>query len=211
MKALSWALAVLALANGSPSLATAAEADAWEALLGLRGALAAEAPLAAAFVQAFTPAGFSGGEEETGSVTFGLPECLRWDYDDPDPKSYLLCGHMAWTWNRGEADGRRYLVAADEERGLDLLRLRIEELRSRYRAELVTAAGGLLRVRLAPVATGGEIADAELTIAEGGRRLTALRYRDAEGNETRFTFHAYASVPRAARFDPPSGVTWIQD
>jgi len=198
---------VLLLAAPGPG--EAQPPDAWAPLGRLRAELQGPAPVEARFEQTFIPAGFTEGEQETGSVAFSLPECLRWDYDEPFPKSYLLCGHTAWSWNRGEEAGRRYLVAADEEGGLDLLRLNVDQLRQRYRAGAEAASEGRWRVRLAPLSKETPILDAELLIEPGGERIATLLYHDREGNLTRFTFDDYRPVARRGLFEPPAGLHWL--
>ena len=86
-----------ALANDNP----------WDALESLRGGLRAQSPLQADFVQTYTPAGFTDGESEQGRVAISLPQCLRWDYAEPFPKSFTLGGETAWFWNPGEPKGHR--------------------------------------------------------------------------------------------------------
>jgi len=187
----------------------AQQEEAWVHLVLLRTSLEAPGGVAATFEQTFIPAGFTEGEQETGQVAFDLPVCLRWDYDEPFPKSYLLCGHTAWSWNRGEESGRRYVVGAEDESGLELLRLDLEQLRERYRATVEAAADGRWRVQLEPQGEETPILDAELLIEREGDRLAALAYHDREGNLTRFTFSDYRPVADPSRFDPPRTLSWI--
>lgn len=183
--------------------------DAWVHLALLRTSLEAPGGVAATFEQTFIPAGFTEGEQETGHVAFDLPVCLRWDYDEPFPKSYLLCGHTAWSWNRGEESGRRYVVGAEDETGLALLRLDIDQLRAHYRATVETATDGRWRLQLEPRGEETPILDAELLIESEGDRLAALAYHDREGNLTRFTFSGYQPVSDPGRFDPPRTLHWL--
>ena len=101
------AVAIVLLFAGSS--AAQDEIDAWARLEALRDRLEGE-DVRADFVQTFLPAGFSAGDEESGILYLAIPECLRWDYQQPYPKTYLVCGQEAFTWNEGETQGRRFLL-----------------------------------------------------------------------------------------------------
>ncbi len=190
--------------------ATPASADGWDALRALRARLESQTQ-AADFVQEYVPAGFSSGDRETGRLTLALPGCLRWDYDEPFPKSYLLCAERVWTWNPGESSGRTFEIDAQEERGLDLLRLGVERLAERYTAELVGDPGATA-IRLEPLGPAAEISVATLTLSADGGGLAELSYRDVEGNTTRFEFSGQRPLAAAAAdLSPPGELTWIED
>lgn len=187
-----------------------AAADGWATLRQLRTRLEAQ-PQVADFRQEYLPAGFSSGDSETGRLTLALPGCLRWDYHEPFPKSYLLCGETVWTWNPGESSGRTFVVDSEEGRGLDLLRLGVERLAERYTAELVETAEAATAVRLEPLGAATEIADATLTL-DGDGGLAELTYRDVEGNTTRFAFSGRRPLAEgAADLRPPDDLTWIEE
>jgi outer membrane lipoprotein-sorting protein len=182
--------------------------DAWSRIETLRKSLAESGPQVARFTQTYVPNGFSSGESESGMLYLALPDCLRWDYDEPYPKSFLLCGQDVYAWNRGETAGRRSRVDAKQEAGLDLLLLSVAELRTRYQAAAGAAPGEISLVPLRAPASAP--ADATLILDAGGKRLAGLSYRDREGNLTRFTLGDYR--PRGAAekdvFQPPAGVSW---
>jgi outer membrane lipoprotein-sorting protein len=188
--------------------APSAAADSWTRIEGLRKALAEDGALVAHFTQSYVPGGFSSGESESGTLYLALPDCLRWDYDEPYPKSFLLCGQDVYSWNRGESLGRRSRVDAREEVGLDLLLLSVEELRSRYQANPGATAEEISLVTLR--APAGAPAQATLRVDAAGRRLTGLSYVDREGNQTRFELSDYR--PRKADerdvFQPPAKISW---
>ena len=210
-RALPIAPAAIVLAVSAALAAAPAAADGWSELRSLRARLEAR-PQTAEFTQEYLPAGFSSGDSETGSLTLALPGCLRWDYDEPFPKSYLLCDETVWTWNPGESSGRTFAVDPERERGLDLLRLGVERLAERYTAELVEASGAGTEIRLEPLGPATEIAGATLRLAPGDGRLAELSYRDVEGNTTRFRFgDPLPLAPDAADLRPPAELTWIQD
>jgi len=190
--------------SASPSVA----GDAWPRVEGLRRSLADSGSLAARFTQTYVPKGFASGESESGTLFLALPDCLRWDYDEPYPKSFLLCGQDVYAWNRGESVGRHSRVDARQEVGLDLLLLSVDELRTRYSATAGAAPGEISLVPLHAPASAP--AQATLVLDPSGKRLSGLSYRDREGNLTRFELSEYRSRAAAEKdiFQPPSGISW---
>jgi outer membrane lipoprotein-sorting protein len=196
------------VAFGAPA---AENGRAWEWLVDVRERLEAEAPLIADFSQTFVPVGFSTGDEETGTVSLNLPECVRWDYEEPFPKTFLLCRDQVYSWNEGEPSGRFYQLDSEDQEGLDLLRLRVEALHIRYSATIGEEETGAVTVRLIPLDTEGAIVEAILTISRPDLELQSLTYRDREGNRTRFALSLYRPLDATRVFEPPEDLAWIED
>ena len=183
--------------------------DPWAALTAVRESLIAAGPTAAEFTQAYVPAGFSAGEEEHGRLALALPDCLRWDYRDPYPKSFLLCGGEAFYWNPEDKTGRRYPVDRQREPGLDLLLLGVEQLRERYQATAAAGEAGRVEIDLAPregEAAPKGFASAHLVVDAASHRLVELSYLDPEGNLSRFTISGYGPLAADGLFSPPEGI-----
>ena len=204
-------LVVLA-APASPVSGAEPDGDAWASLAALRDDLRAASPLAASFTQTYVPSGFSTGDAEAGALYLDLPRCLRFEYREPFPKNYLLCGDWVYTWNPEEPSGRRFLVDDSEAEGIDLLRLEIEALRGRYRAEFAAMESDRDVIRLVPVDPVAEISEAsvELTRASNGPRLAALAYVDRGGNRTRFEITGYGALETRAAFATPA-IEWLDN
>jgi hypothetical protein len=204
MMALTWA--------GTVHAQTAAAPDPWKVLQGVRQSLVDSGPTAAAFTQTYIPAGFSSGDSESGRLALALPDCLRWDYQDPYPKGFLLCGGVAHSWNSQDKKGRRYRIDRKNEPGLDLLLLGVDDLKNRYRATSRILDGGRIAVDLAPLAAKGrqveELTDASFVVDPAAQRLAEVSYHDREGNLTRFVIKDYKGLPRQGQFSPPSGIRW---
>lgn len=201
----SLALACGALAAAGPE---APAIDPWRALSELRLHLAASGALVANFRQTYVPAGFATGDEEGGRVALALPDCLRWDYTEPYPKSYLLCGSRLHTWVAGEPQGERLHVDAREEAGLDLLLLPVEQLQVRYTAVARAASGGIIEVELVPTGPTSRIARAEISFDLPSQRPTALSYRDRDGNLSAFRFESFELLDDDTLFTPPTTLIW---
>ena len=197
----------LAVFAGTPG-SIAAQNDPWAVLSGVRQSLVEAGPTEASFTQTYIPAGFSSGEKETGRMSLSLPDCLRWDYQDPYPKSFLLCGGLAHAWNPEDKSGRRYRVDRRNEPGLDLLLLGLDDLRTRYQATMKSVEAGRIEVTLSPKEKMAELADAILTVDPAKQRLVAVAYHDREGNLTRFEIKDYRDLSRRGYFSPPSGIKW---
>jgi hypothetical protein len=200
--AVAGALAGAGFAESGPAI------DPWQALQELRLQLAASGALVADFHQSYLPAGFATGDEEAGRVALALPDCLRWDYSEPYPKSYLLCGSRLHTWVAGEPQGERLHVEARDEAGLDLLLLPVEQLKSRYTAVARPSSGGAIAVELVPTAPDSRIARAELSFDLASQRPTALSYRDRDGNLSTFRFGAFELLEDDTLFTPPTTLIW---
>jgi outer membrane lipoprotein-sorting protein len=189
----------------------AQEVDPWATLKTVRQSLVEAGPTGANFVQTYIPAGFTSGEKENGKLALALPDCLRWDYTAPYPKSFLICGGVLHAWNEEDKTGRRYRVDRKKEPGLDLLLLGVDELKERYLAAGKTVEGGKVEIALSPKAKGkttAELSDATLTVDPSTKRVTGISYHDREGNLTRFEIAGYEDLPRQGRFTPPAGIKW---
>ena len=202
----SFALIGAALLFGAVTLP--AQEDPWRALERVRGELAHGGPLGAEFTQSYVPAGFESGDSESGTVALELPDCLRWDYTQPDAKSFLVCGSRAWSWVEGEPKGRRATIDAADERGLDLLLLPSAELARRYRLTASPTADGSSELVFEPLDAESELLAANLVIESQGSRPVALEWRDREGNVTSFRFRDWRKLEAGDRFSPPAALEW---
>lgn len=180
----------------------------WTALQELRSGLEGDGPMRARFVQTYIPAGFSTGEQENGWFAVALPDCLRWDYNEPYPKAFLLCGKTVYYWSPGESTGQKYAFESEEEPGLDFFLLTIDDLRLRYNAATQQESDGSLLIQLLPIRASDQVVEAQVRLDPSHRRLRTLTYRDVEGNLTRFDIRGYERGAASELFAPPSDVTW---
>ncbi|HEX4954013.1 MAG TPA: outer membrane lipoprotein carrier protein LolA [Thermoanaerobaculia bacterium] len=197
------ALALLAL-----PAAAAPPPDPWQALSEVRAQFAGSGPRVADFEQVYIPAGFAQGEKETGRLALSLPDCLRWDYGAPYPKSFLVCGNLAHYWSEQDGVGKRQRIVGREEPGLDLLLLGVAELSKRYRARAEPLPLGQVRIHLVPLQPLSSITEATLTLDHAAGVVSGLEYRDREGNLTRFVISRYSPLPGTELFTPPATVAW---
>ena len=144
-------------------------------------------------------------------MTLALPECLRWDYDDPFPKSFILCGDVFHYWNADEPEGHREKINALGQPGLDLLLLDFSELRQRYLAEPVVEGEGSLEIVLKPVEPNELAVEATLVLESSGLDLIELSYVDEVGNRTTFRISDYRGGLEHGTFNPPEDVQWVEN
>lgn len=213
MRHTTWIFPLVALLVGTaPSAGQTATAGAFDTLETLRTNLAKQGVARAQFEQSFVPVGFSHGEVETGALALELPRCLRWDYADPNPKSFLLCDLELYSWIPGESSGQLVPLENAEQPGLDLLLLPRARLESLYEASLEGGADGSTLLRFVPTASAPTaIASATITLDPDRSRLLALEWTDREGNRSRFAFSQWgpcADCSRTVTFAPPQDLTW---
>lgn len=197
----SFAFATLPAAGQSP----------WELLDELRSHLQEAGPVTGRFVQTYVPAGFSSGDRESGHMSMWLPDCLRWNYEEPEKKSFLICQGQVWFWNDGESTGRRMEVDAESEPGLDLLLLPSDRLRSRYVSDAERLPDGGWRLRLETPRSAEVHLTARLEIDAERRVLRSLEHTDGEGNLTRFELQGTQPLHHTALFQPPPDMEWIAE
>ena len=128
--------ALVAVAPAPPVDAAAAPQDAaWQAVETFRGNLARSARSPRSSCRPICRKGSRPARRSR--VGWPAPSrCLRWDYDEPYPKSFILCGDVIHYWNPGETEGHVDEIDAEREPGLDLLLVGVDELRRRYDASV---------------------------------------------------------------------------
>ena len=200
-----------ALVSSGLSPAGAAGESPWDLLVELRQELEEGGPVSGRFLQTYIPAGFQSGDEEQGHLSLWLPRCLRWNYEEPQDKSFLLCETEVWFWNPGETTGRHYQVTPEEEPGLDLLLVDVDRLQERYVASSARLEDGTYEIRLAlPPPAEGQWS-ARIRIDPVARRAVGLEYTDGEGNLTRFDLSDYVKLSHTALFQPPHDLEWTEE
>ena len=201
-------LATATAATGAAPPSSSAAADPWTWLARVRRSLVEAGPTGATFTQTYIPAGFTSGEQEQGTLSLHLPDCLRWDYRDPYPKGFLLCGDLVHAWNPEDHTGRTYRVDRKAEPGLDLLLLGVDDLKARYDATTRSTPNGQVEIALSPKARSGQLSDAALSIDPATLRVVGVAYHDRESNLTRFQITAYHRLEQGGEFAPPAGIRW---
>ncbi len=170
---------------------------------------------AAAFVQIYTPAGFTAAKREAGTVWIQAPERLRFEYTAPEKKTF--------TYDAGE--GRLF---APEDRQLSVHKLSLEE-KARLPIVFLTSAeelargyaiaaepreGGAVLLTLTPRVPHPDLAWLKLTVVPNGS-VPELSFEDSGGNRTVFRFEAWrqekAHPPVDYRVTGPPGTRVVEN
>lgn len=183
----------------------------WAILDDLRTHLQTSGPVTGRFEQTYVPAGFESGDRESGHLSIWLPDCLRWNYEEPEAKSFLICQGQVWFWNEGEDAGRKMQVEPESEPGLDLLLLPTDRLRDRYVAEARELEDGSSEIVLETPPTALSPLSARLVVDAAGEAVELLEFTDAEGNRSVFRISELQPLRHTALFQPPVDMEWIEE
>jgi outer membrane lipoprotein carrier protein len=122
---------------------------------------------------------------ESGTLAVKKPGLMRWEYDDPERKTFVSDGKTFYFYV--PADKQVIVRDQSDSRGVtaDLLSGHLDIL-GQFDVGLETA-NGRERLRLVPKKTDGEIERLYLE-ADASARITAIEIFDAQGNRSRFDF-----------------------
>jgi outer membrane lipoprotein carrier protein len=151
---------------------------------------------------------------ETGTLTLQKPGRMRWVYDTPAGKLFLLDGHSAISYTPGDAQATRL-----SEKQLDDLRSPLRFLLGRTELgkelsnlTLAPAGAGLYTLSGAPKAMQQRLKSLILTVDSTGQ-IHAMRIEEVDGSTTTFTFTAMrenvATSAADFTFVPPPGITVV--
>jgi outer membrane lipoprotein carrier protein len=153
---------------------------------------------------------------ETGTLTLQKPGRMRWAYDSPAGKLFLLDGRDAISYTPGDAQAERF-----SEKQLDDLRSPLRFLLGH--AELAKELNGLALTLVSdspalyslsgtPKGMSQRLRSVSLTVDATGQ-IHAMRVEESDGAATTFTFtEMRENIPTAEsdfRFAPPPGVTLV--
>lgn len=182
-------------------------ANPWTVLMEVRAQLGKNAQQAE-FRHEFRAPGWDALDEETGKLNIELPFCLRLEYDEPDPKNFLLCGHDFYFWHQGAKKGQLFDVQAERNNGLDLLMLSLDQLQDRYEAHLDEKPAEFT-LTLSPLEATAGIQQGELVIVRESMKLKSLSYLTEDGGHNRYVFNQWKEASSPS-FEPPTQITWEQ-
>jgi outer membrane lipoprotein carrier protein len=150
---------------------------------------------------------------ETGTLTLRKPGRMRWAYDSPPGKMFLLDGKNAISYTPGDAEATRF-----PESKLDDLRSPLRfllghtELAKELDGLTLTLVKGGYTLSGTPRGIGQGVRSMALTVDPQGL-IHVLRIEETDGAVTTFTFsemHENVATDAAEfRFTPPPGVTVI--
>jgi outer membrane lipoprotein carrier protein len=148
---------------------------------------------------------------ESGTLLLLKPGRMKWEYNSPAGKLFLLDGKYAWFYTRGDPQVQR--IAAKQ---LDDLRSPLRFLLGHTELEkemthltLAQAAGGRFTLTGQPKGQERRVARLTLTVTAEGS-IVGIEMEESDGALTRFTFTGEQPnapvTPETFHFAPPAGV-----
>jgi outer membrane lipoprotein carrier protein len=165
--------------------------------------------LKAGFTESYSGLGLT--RTESGTLLLEKPGRMRWDYNSPPGKLFLLDGKYGWFYTPGDPQVQRILA-----KELDDLRSPLRFLLGHTELEkemsnltLAAAPNGEFVLSGQPKGQEKRVTRLALTVTAAGT-ITGIEIEEADGALTRFTFTGeLANVPVAPetfRFKAPAGV-----
>src|ERR1017187_1305877 len=173
--------------------------------------------LEAQFSETYSGAGMT--RTESGTLTLKKPGRMRWDYDQPRPKTFLTDGTTAWFYVPGERQVRRAPV-----KQIDDLRSPLRYLlgKTKLEKEFVSLAiatdakpvnAGDIVLRGIPKGMQERVAQTLVEVTPEGL-ITRIAVEELDGSVTEFRFLQQRENVQLAdqhfRFTPPPGVEVVQ-
>lgn len=165
--------------------------------------------LKASFIESYSGLGVQ--RSESGTLLLAKPGRMRWDYNTPAGKVFVLDGKYAWFYSPGDPHVQR-IKAKD----LDDLRSPLQFLLGHTELQkelehltLKPAANGELTLTGVPKGQENRIERVSVTVTPEGA-ITGIEIEETDGAITRFAFSGEktnAPMPSSAfHFTPPAGV-----
>lgn len=167
--------------------------------------------LKARYVEHYT--GLGADRTETGTLLLRKPGLMRWSYDQPQGKVFVLDGHWAWFYTPGDPQ-----VSRSPAKQLDDLRSPLRFLLGHTQlakelGNLTTASeGNNVRITGVPKNMENRVRLITLVVSRGAE-IQRMKIEEADGATTEFTFtDQQENVPTAPGdfvFTPPPGTTVV--
>lgn len=167
--------------------------------------------LTARFVQTYRSGALGREVVERGVLSLKPPSRMRWEYRDPEKKTFVSDGKTSYFYVPAD----RQVIRRDQSDARDLPAMLLSghaDILATFDVGLETAAPGLQRLRLTPRKAEAEIEHLYVDVEDSGR-IRGILVIDAQGNRSQFTFddiHENVGLDdRLFRFEVPHGVEVI--
>jgi outer membrane lipoprotein carrier protein len=193
-----------ALALATPAPSSPAEALARRIEARHRGVR----DLTARFVQTYRSGALGREVVEKGVLSLKPPSRMRWEYRDPEKKTFVSDGKTSYFYVPAD----RQVIRREQSDARDLPVMLLSghaDILATFEVALETGPAGLQRLRLTPEP---EIEHLYVDV-DGDDRIRAILVVDAQGNRSQFAFDAIRENvgldDRLFRFEVPRGVEVI--
>jgi outer membrane lipoprotein carrier protein len=158
-------------------------------------------------------AGMGMDRTESGALLLKKPGRMRWAYDQPAGKVFILDGKFAWFYTPGDPQAQRIPAKQlDDLRSPLRFLLGHTQLAKELDTLTVTPDGASFRISGIPKGMAQRLKLLTLTVTAAGA-IQAMRLEEVDGAVTEFTFtDMHENVPVKDSdflFTPPAGVTVI--
>jgi outer membrane lipoprotein carrier protein len=167
--------------------------------------------LTAHFVQTYRSGALGREVVERGVLSLKPPSRMRWDYRDPEKKTFVSDGKTSYFYVPAD----RQVIRRDQADARDLPAMLLSghaDIVGTFEVALETAPPGLQRLRLTPRKPEPEIERLYVDVDDGDR-IRSILVIDAQGNRSQFAFDAIRENvgldDRLFRFEVPRGVEVI--
>lgn len=164
------------------------------------------------YIEHYTGMGMD--KTETGTLLLKKPGKMRWNYDQPAGKVFILDGKFGWFYTPGDAQAQK--ISAKQ---LDDLRspLRLLLGHTKLKSELdgldVSEDLGVFRITGVPKGMGQRVKLLTLDTTATGA-ITKMRLEEVDGSATEFTFSGMKENAPVSEgefnFTPPAGVSIVE-
>lgn len=150
---------------------------------------------------------------EYGTLTLKKPGLMRWSYDKPTGKVFVLDGKFAWFYTPGDAQAQRIPAKQMDDLRTPLrLLLGHTELKKELDKVAIAPEGPNFRITGVPKGMESRVKQLTLHVTPEGR-ITQMKLEELDGATTEFQFTDITeNVPTDEHdflFTPPPGVTIV--
>jgi outer membrane lipoprotein carrier protein len=167
--------------------------------------------LTARFVQTYRSGALGREVVEKGVVSLKPPSRMRWEYRDPEKKTFVSDGKMSYFYVPAD----RQVIRREQSDSRDLPALILSgqaDIVATFDVALETGPAGRQRLRLTPKRPEPEIEHLYVDV-DGAERIRAILVVDAQGNRSQFAFDDIRENvgldDRLFHFEVPRGVEVI--
>lgn len=211
MRAIAWFVFGMALVGAATSANRAADATA--DVLFTRW-MEQTRTLEGRFEQVLLSSALGAGPSEKGRVYLERPGRVRWEYEDPEPKTAMVMDGRTLVYLPAD----HQLLRGKLEPGSILPRLLAGGTALREAFELAVVEGETrsdrARIALSPRGPSEEVVEAVVTVRTGTGELLEADITDAAGNRMRYRFTGWRrnrALPEGVfSFEPPPGTEIVE-
>ena len=150
---------------------------------------------------------------ESGTLLLRKPGLMRWSYDTPTGKVFVLDGHFAWFYTPGDDQvSRTPAKQLDDLRSPLRLLLGHTQLAKELDQIAVTPSGANFKITGVPKNMAQRVRLLTLTVTPAGEIL-GMKIEETDGATTEFTFtqieEGLPIPPAAFTFIPPPGLSIV--